>query len=79
MKKLLIRRLLAAIVVLLLASVLVFALSRMSGDPRHLFLSEYTTDEQWEQWGETLDSTNRTTNSTSGGLLVPSCWILISP
>ena len=51
MKKLLIRRLLAAIIVLLLASVLVFALSRMSGDPRHLFLSEYTTDEQWEQWG----------------------------
>ena len=51
MKKLLIRRLLAAVIVLLLASVLVFALSRMSGDPRHLFLSEYTTDEQWEQWG----------------------------
>ncbi len=41
----------AAVVVLLLASVLVFALSRMSGDPRHLFLSEYTTDEQWEAWG----------------------------
>ena len=51
MKKLLVRRLLAAIVVLLLASILVFALSRMSGDPRHLFLSEYTTNEQWEQWG----------------------------
>ena len=34
-----------------MASVLVFALSRASGDPRHLFLSEYTTAEQWEQWG----------------------------
>ena len=41
----------AAVVVLLLASILVFALSRMSGDPRHLFLSEYTTKEQWEAWG----------------------------
>ena len=37
--------------VLLLASILVFALSRMSGDPRHLFLSEYTTKEQWDAWG----------------------------
>lgn len=51
MRKIIARRLIAGIVVLLLASVLVFALSRMSGDPRHLFLSEYTTDEQWEAWG----------------------------
>ena len=51
MKRLILRRLVAAVVVLLLASVLVFALSRMSGDPRHLFLSEYTTKEQWEEWG----------------------------
>lgn len=36
---------------MLLASILVFALSRMSGDPRHLFLSEYTTKEQWDAWG----------------------------
>ncbi len=51
MRRLLVRRLLAAVIVLLLASVLVFALSRMSGDVRNLFLSEYTTDEQWEAWG----------------------------
>ena len=51
MRQLIARRLLAAVVVLLLASVLVFALSRMSGDPRNLFLSEYTTEEQWEAWG----------------------------
>ncbi len=51
MRRLILRRLIAAVVVLLLASVLVFALSRMSGDPRHLFLSEYTTKEQWEAWG----------------------------
>ena len=51
MRKLILRRLLAGAVVLLLASILVFALSRMSGDPRHLFLSEYTTKEQWDAWG----------------------------
>ena len=51
MRKLILRRLLAGTVVLLLASILVFALSRMSGDPRHLFLSEYTTKEQWDAWG----------------------------
>ena len=51
LRKLIARRLMAAVVVLLLASVLVFALSRMSGDPRNLFLSEYTTEEQWEAWG----------------------------
>ncbi len=39
-------------IVLFLASILVFALSRASGDPRNLFLSEYTTKEQWEQWGK---------------------------
>lgn len=51
MRRLIVRRLLAAVVVLWLASIIVFALSRMSGDPRHLFISEYTTKEQWEAWG----------------------------
>jgi peptide/nickel transport system permease protein len=37
--------------VLWLASILVFALSRASGDPRYLFISEYTTKEQWDAWG----------------------------
>jgi len=46
-----VRRLLAAVVVLWMASIIVFALSRMSGDPRHLFISEYTTKEQWDAWG----------------------------
>ncbi|MQC19420.1 MAG: ABC transporter permease [Chloroflexi bacterium] len=35
-----------------MASVVVFTLSRASGDPRHLYLSEYTTAKQWEQWGK---------------------------
>jgi len=51
LKIFILRRFAAAIVVLFLASILVFALSRASGDPRNLFLSEYTTQEQWDQWG----------------------------
>jgi len=47
----LLRRLVAAAAVLWLASILVFALSRASGDPRYLFISEYTTKEQWDAWG----------------------------
>lgn len=34
-----------------LASILVFVLSRAAGDPRYLFISEYTTKEQWDAWG----------------------------
>lgn len=51
MRQLIARRLIAALIVLWLASVIVFSLSRMSGDPRHLFISEYTTQEQWDAWG----------------------------
>lgn len=29
-------------------------LSRMSGDPRYLYLSEYTTKEQWDAWGTAM-------------------------
>lgn len=52
MTRLLLRRVLASLVVLWLASILVFVLSRASGDPRHLFISEYTTKEQWDAWGQ---------------------------
>ena len=34
------------------ATVVVFALSRAAGDPRYLFVSEYSTHEQWDEWGE---------------------------
>jgi len=51
LKQLILKRLAASVVVLIMASVLVFALSRASGDPRHLYLSEYTTQAQWDQWG----------------------------
>lgn len=49
-----IRRLLYSLVVVLLASVLVFVLSRMSGDPRYLYVSAYTTQEDWEAWGREM-------------------------
>ena len=52
MRQLILRRVVASIFVLILASMLVFTLSRASGDPRNLFLTEYTTKEDWEEWGK---------------------------
>ena len=39
---------------ILLTTVFTFALSRAAGDPRYLYLSEYTTPAVWEQWGELM-------------------------
>ncbi len=39
---------------ILLTTVFVFALSRAAGDPRYLYLNEYTTPAVWEQWGEMM-------------------------
>ena len=38
-------------VVLLVVSVLVFLLSRATGDPRSLYMDQYATEEQYEAWG----------------------------
>ena len=54
MRQLILRRVIASIFVLILASMLVFILSRASGDPRNLFLTEYTTKEDWEEWGKVM-------------------------
>ena len=48
MQRFLIRRALIAIVILLLVSVIIFAMSRAAGDPRHVFLDDYATQEDWE-------------------------------
>lgn len=48
------RRLVLMVIVLLAVSVIVFTLSRISGDPRYLYLGEYTTQEQWDQWGREM-------------------------
>lgn len=54
MQRYLVRRLLQAVVALLAMSVLVFALARLSGDPRNLLLSEAATKAEWEEMGRML-------------------------
>ena len=51
MTKFLVRRFFYAIAVVILVTLFVFVLSRASGDPRTVFLNEYTTQEQWDEWG----------------------------
>jgi peptide/nickel transport system permease protein len=50
MKRFIAKRLIASIIILWLATVLVFGLSRAAGDPSFLFISEYTTDEVIAEW-----------------------------
>ena len=49
----LLRRIGYSLVTIILASVIVFALSRMSGDPRLLYLNAFSHvgPEVWEAWG----------------------------
>ena len=46
------RRLLYSIAVLFVTSIIVFGLSRAAGDPRHIFLTEYSTQADWDAWGK---------------------------
>ena len=43
-----------ALVTLLAVSVIIFILSRVSGDPRHIYLDDYSTQEDWDRMGELL-------------------------
>ena len=54
MQKFLARRVALAIVTLLAVSLVIFIMSRAAGDPRHLMLDDYSTDEDWERMGEVL-------------------------
>ena len=54
MQKYLARRLLLAFVTLLSVSVIIFILSRVSGDPRHIYLDDYSTQEDWDRMGVVL-------------------------
>ena len=47
-----IRRIIYMIAVVVLVTLFVFVLSRASGDPRTVFMNEYTTQAQWDKWGE---------------------------
>lgn len=54
MQKYLVRRLALAIVTLLAVSLIIFIMSRASGDPRHMMLDDYSTEEDWQRMGEVL-------------------------
>jgi peptide/nickel transport system permease protein len=52
MAQFLARRLLAAAFSILVATIIVFVMSRLTGDPREQFLTVETTEEIWDAWGE---------------------------
>ena len=51
MKTFFARRITYSIVLMLATTVFVFVMSRQAGDQRHLFLSEQSTQEEWDAWG----------------------------
>ena len=54
MQKFLIRRVLLCFVTLLSVSLIIFILSRVSGDPRHIYLDDYSTQADWDAMGVVL-------------------------
>ena len=54
MQKFLARRLALALVTLLAVSLIIFIMGRVSGDPRHIYLDDYSTQEDWDRMGELL-------------------------
>ncbi len=54
MRRFIVRRLVYGVVVIWLVSFLIFALSRMAGDPRQFFVDEYTTAESYEAMGRAM-------------------------
>ena len=49
MQRFLVRRLLLAIVTLFAVSIIIFVMSRAAGDPRHIFLDDYSVQEDWDR------------------------------
>jgi len=43
-----------ALVTLLAVSLIIFIMGRVSGDPRHIYLDDYSTQEDWDRMGELL-------------------------
>ena len=53
MRTFVLRRLIFMSLSVIAATLIVFSMSRLQGDPRYLFLaSGYTTQEQWDAWGK---------------------------
>ena len=56
MKTFIVRRLIFLVLAIVAATLFVFALSRLQGDPRNVMLNVgYVSPEQWAQWGEDLN------------------------
>ncbi len=51
MSRFIARRLTYTVVMVVAMSVFLFGMSRAAGDPRLLYLTEYTTPEEWDAWG----------------------------
>ncbi len=49
MQRFLVRRFFISIITLFVVSVVIFAMSRAAGDPRHIFLDDYSTQEDWDR------------------------------
>ena len=54
MRTFIIRRVIYGLAVVWLVSFIVFGLSRAAGDPRDLYIDEYTTTESWEAMGREM-------------------------
>src|SRR5918999_5695599 len=54
MQKFLARRFALALVTLLATSLIIFIMSRASGDPRYIYLDDYSTQADWERMGKAL-------------------------
>ncbi len=49
MQRFLVRRILLSMVTLLAVTVIIFVMSRAAGDPRHVYLDDYSTQEDWDR------------------------------
>ena len=54
MQKFLARRLVIAIITVFAVSLIIFIMSRVSGDPRHVYMDDYSTQEDWDRMGVAL-------------------------
>ena len=54
MQRYLIRRLIMAFVTLMAVSLIIFIMGRAAGDPRHIYLDDYSTREDWDALTATL-------------------------
>ena len=54
MQRYLVKRILMALVTLFAVSLIIFILTRASGDPRHIYLDDYSTQADWDQLTITL-------------------------